>query len=347
MDFGLFIPCHRLDDSVSEREVIERAVAMSVMAEDAGFTTAWFPEHHMIQYIACPSPLMMAIKAAAHTKRIKVGTAIMVLPYYDPRRLAGEIGLADILTEGRLELGFGRGAFKYEFERFGIDETVGALRLRESLEVIHGLLTEEDFSYQGNSVSFAASTSVPRPIQKPHPPIWIAARSPDTVRWAIANGYHQIATPWRDPFERVEKSYQQFAEIEHEVQPMAAPKYAVSRMSFVADTDGAALDAMRVVRQHHRIFTRLFDGTAEVKGGFVTPDPVENEYSEVRLLDNLVAGSPETCVEKLKRYEQVGVDHYIMYAGFLMDHAKTMKSIELFAERVMPFFTNTASNDNG
>ena len=340
MDFGLFIPCHRLDDSVTEREVIGRAIEMAQLAEDAGFTTAWFPEHHMIQYIACPSPLMLAVKTAAHTKQIRVGTAIMVLPYYDPRRLAGEIGLADILTDGRLELGFGRGAFKYEFERFGIDEAIGAARMREGMEVLLGLLTQEEFEYHGESLSFPPSTSVPRPIQKPHPPIWIAARSEDSVRWAIGNGFHQIATPWRDPFERVERSFEQFASLNEEVQPVKRPKYAVSRMSYVADTDGAALDAMKMVTQHHRIFTHLFTGTAQVHGGFTVPDPVENEYSEERLLENLVAGSPDTCVEKLGRYEQLGVDHYIMYAGFLMDHTATMKSIELFAERVMPCFAD-------
>ena len=346
MDFGLFIPCHRLDDSVTQREVMERAIDTAKLAEEAGFTTVWFPEHHMIQYIACPSPLMLAIKVAAHTKRIRVGTAIMVLPYYDPRRLAGEIGLADILTEGRLELGFGRGAFKYEFERFGIDEHSGAARLRENLEVLHGLLTQEEFEYQGETVSFGPSTAVPRPLQQPHPPIWIAARSRNTVQWGLERGYHQIATPWREPFERVADSYAQFTDVKQQVQPATPPKYAVSRMSFVGNTDGEALQAMRVVRQHHRIWTRLFTGSAEVHGGFVVPDPVADEYSEERLFDHLVAGSPERCIEKLRHYERLGVDHYIMYAGLPMDHTATMHSIELFADRVMPSFTNKRTHEH-
>ena len=338
MDFGLFIPCHRLDDATSERDVINRAVAMAEFAEDAGFKTVWFPEHHMIQYIACPSPLMLAIKVAARTQRIRVGTAIMVLPYYDPRRLAGEIGLADVLTDGRLELGFGRGAFKYEFERFGIDEKIGAARMRESMAVIHGLLTQDEFEFHGDNVSFGPSTVVPRTIQKPHPPVWIAARSPETVRWALGHGYHQIATPWREPFERVAQSYEQFSQIQQEVAPCEPAKYAVSRMSLVAESDGAALKAMGVVREHHRIWTRLFDGSAEVRGGFVKPDPVADEYSEERLFDHLVAGSAETCIEKLTRYESLGVDHFIMYAGFPAEHEVTMNSIRLFAEKVMPHF---------
>ena len=267
----------------------------------------------------------------------------MVMPYYDPRRLAGEIGLADILTEGRLELGFGRGAFKYEFERFGIDETIGAARMRENMEVLEGLLTQEEFEYHGETISFGPSTAVPRTLQKPYPSIWIASRSRATVQWALARGYHQIATPWREPFEKVEQSYEQFSDVAREVRPAKPVRYAVSRMTYVGETDEEALRMMRVVTQHHRLFTRLFTGTAEVHGGFTVPDPVENEFSEERLLDNLVAGAPDTCIEKLKRYERLRVDHYIMYAGFPMDHEATMKSIRLFAERVMPNFTANGS----
>ena len=88
----------------------------------------------------------------------------------------------------------------------------------------------------------------------------------------------------------------------------------------------------------HRIFTRLFRNQAEVKGGFTTPDPVADEFTSEQLLANLVAGTPEVVVEKLKQYEALGVDHFIMYAPFGADHALVMKSLRLFAERVMPHF---------
>src|SRR5207249_3723101 len=137
-------------------------------------------------------------------------------------------------------------------------------------------------------------------------------------------------------FSRVEFLYNQFTQLVEELRPARKPKFALSRMTFVGSTDGEALEAMGVVQVHHRIFTRLMRNQATVKGGFTAPEPVEDEYGPERLLANLVAGSPETCVEKLRLYEQLGVDHYIMYAGFPMSHAATMKSIRLFAERVMP-----------
>lgn len=343
MDFGLFVPCHRLDGSYTQKEVVEHALEMVEFADRAGFQVAWFPEHHLVQYIACPSPLMMAVKAAARTRRIRVGSAILVVPYYNPLRLASEIGLADILTDGRLELGLGRGTFQYEFDRFSLNEKVAAQRLREGMDVLEGLLTQDDFEYRGTSLSFGPSTAVPKPLQQPLPPIWVAARSPDSVRWAVERGYNQLATPWREPFEYVETLYGQFARTVDAVRPLRKPKFGLSRMTFVGATDGEALDAMGDVQLNHRIFTRLFTNTATVKGGFTVPDPVENEYTRERLLDNLVAGSPETCVEKLRQYERLGVDHYIMYAGFPLDHATTMRSLRLFAEKVIPCFAETGA----
>ena len=342
MDFGLFAACHRFDESGSTADVYEQALEMVELADEAGFRVAWFPEHHLIHYISCPSPLMMAVQAASRTRRIRLGTAILVIPYYNPLRLAGEIGMADVLTGGRLEIGVGRGAFEYEFDRFGIDETIAAARLRDGMAVVRGLLTQEDFSYQGETCSFGPATAVPRPLQSPHPPIWVAARSPDTITWAIKNGYNLLSTPWREPFSRVEALYAQVRALTAEVATPAPPRFAVSRMTFVGATDGEALDAMQAIRINHRMFTRLFRNQAEVKAGFTTADPVGDEFTPEQLLANLVAGSPETCVEKLKRYEALGVDHFIMYAAFGADHAATMKSLRLFTERVMPHFTSSA-----
>jgi len=344
MDFGLFVACHRFDESPSTSEVYEQALEMVEFADQAGFRIAWFPEHHLIHYISCPSPLMMAVKAASRTTRIRLGTAILVIPYYNPLRLAGELGMADILTGGRLEIGVGRGAFEYEFDRFRIDERIAAARLRDGMAVVQGLLTHDDFSYDGETCSFGPATAVPKPLQTPHPPIWVAARSPDTIKWAIGNGYNLLSTPWREPFSRVETLYRQVQALVAEVKPARLPRFAVSRMTFVGSSDGEALDAMRVIQTNHRIFTALFRNQADVKRGFTAAEPVGDEFTPEQLLANLVAGSPETCVEKLKCYEALGVDHYVMYAAFGADHAATMKSLRLFAERVMPHFAASPSS---
>ena len=339
MDFGLFVACHRFDESTSTSAVYEQALEMVELADEAGFRIAWFPEHHLIHYISCPSPLMFAVHAASRTRRIRMGTAILVIPYYNPLRLAGELGMADVLTGGRLEIGVGRGAFEYEFDRFGIDEKIAAARLRDGMAIVRGLLTQDDFAYTGETCSFGPATAVPKPLQSPYPPIWVAARSPDTIKWAIANGYNLLSTPWREPFSRVEALHAQVQALTAEVKPPARPRFAVSRMTFVGSTDGEALDAMRAIQRNHRLFTGLFTNRADVRSGFASAEPVGDEFTPEQLLGNLVAGSPETCVDKLRRYEALGVDHFIMYASFGADHAATMKSLRLFAERVMPHFT--------
>jgi flavin-dependent trigonelline monooxygenase, oxygenase component len=338
MDFGIFVPFHRMDESGSTPALYEQALEQVRLADAAGFRIAWFPEHHLVHYYSCPSPLMFAVRAAAATRRIRLGTAILVIPYYNPLRLAGELGMADILTDGRLEIGVGRGAFEYEFDRFGIDEHVGAARLREGMEIIHGLLTQDDFAYSGETIRFGPATAVPKPLQRPHPPIWVAARSPETIKWAAQHGYDLLATPWREPFSRVEFLHGNVQRIVDDVRPAKRPRFAVSRMTFVADTYEAALNGMRPIQTSHRIFTKLFRNQATVKGGFTKVEPVEDEFSPEQLLANLVAGTPDMVVEKLRQYEALGVDHFIVYGAVGNEHATTMRSLTLFAERVMPHF---------
>jgi alkanesulfonate monooxygenase SsuD/methylene tetrahydromethanopterin reductase-like flavin-dependent oxidoreductase (luciferase family) len=179
---------------------------------------------------------------------------------------------------------------------------------------------------------------VPKSLQQPHPPIWVAARSPDTIGWALKRGYNLLTTPWRDPFSRIKKHHEQVMQIAAEVGVTKPPKLAVSRMTFVGATDGDALEAMADIQVSHRIFMRLFRNEATVKGGFTLPEPVDDEYSREQLMENLVAGSPATCVEKVRAYEQLGISQFILYGAFGPDHSRTMASLRRFAEQVMPHF---------
>jgi alkanesulfonate monooxygenase SsuD/methylene tetrahydromethanopterin reductase-like flavin-dependent oxidoreductase (luciferase family) len=143
--------------------------------------------------------------------------------------------------------------------------------------------------------------------------------------------------PWRDPFSRISKRYAQVMEIAKAEGIAQPPKLAVSRITY-GKTDGDALDAMADIQVSHCIFMRLFKNQADVKGGFTEPEPVDDEYGREQLLENLVAGSPATCVEKVRAYEQLGVDQFILYGAFGPDHARTMASLRRFAEDVMPHF---------
>jgi alkanesulfonate monooxygenase SsuD/methylene tetrahydromethanopterin reductase-like flavin-dependent oxidoreductase (luciferase family) len=154
----------------------------------------------------------------------------------------------------------------------------------------------------------------------------------------MRRGYNLLTTPWRDPFSRIAKHHAAVMDIAKAEGITTPPKLAVSRMTYVGSSDGDALAAMADIQVSHRIFMRLFKNQAVVKSGFTEPEPVEDEYTKEQLLENLVAGSPATCVEKLSAYEQLGVDQFILYAAFGPDHGRTMASLRRFAEDVMPHF---------
>ncbi len=136
----------------------------------------------------------------APRKHVPIVTAVLVLPFHDMRRLAGEICQADCLTGGRLQLGVGRGAFRYEFDRMGIPFEEAKPRFAESLQVLIKLLSEEEVSWQGTYYNFDTLTITPRPVQRPHPPIWIAALNSESIADATRRGFSVMTTPLRDAF---------------------------------------------------------------------------------------------------------------------------------------------------
>ena len=148
MDFGIFNLMQQRGANVTSAELVDDSIRHTRIAESLGFGRAWFAEHHFSNYSRCPSPLMMVAHAAAVTERIRLGTAVIVAPLHMPARLLGEIGLADSLSGGRLDLGIGNGYQHFEFERFRVDIEERRERLFEMLDMIELGLTEKVFEYR-------------------------------------------------------------------------------------------------------------------------------------------------------------------------------------------------------
>ena len=121
MDFGFYLPCYWPDTSVPMQHMYREMVEQAKFAEDLGFVSFTIPEHHFTNALVHPNPLLSAIKVAEHTRKAALITSTTVLPFHDVRLLAGEIAQADCLTNGRIQIGVGRGAYQYEFERLQID----------------------------------------------------------------------------------------------------------------------------------------------------------------------------------------------------------------------------------
>ena len=151
MEFGIFILMQQRGYHQTSAEVLNAAVEQTVLADQAGFDAAWYAEHHFSNYGLCPSPLMMVTHMAALTKRIRLGSAVCVLPMYHPLRLLAEAGFADTVSNGRLEFGVGSGYQKFEFDRFGVRIEDAPAIFNEFLDVIQLGLTEKGLQLRGEA----------------------------------------------------------------------------------------------------------------------------------------------------------------------------------------------------
>jgi alkanesulfonate monooxygenase SsuD/methylene tetrahydromethanopterin reductase-like flavin-dependent oxidoreductase (luciferase family) len=164
--------------------------------EASGFDIIWFPEHHFTHHYCAPNPLLNIVDLARVTRRVKLGTSVIVVPFHHPLALAEEIGMADHLVDGRLEIGFARGASLYEYDRLGVTDVQAVGRTSECLEILLGIWKQDDdFAFSGRDNEFGPTYVVPRPLQEPRPPIWVAARIPKTLRFCIELGIG-LHTTW-------------------------------------------------------------------------------------------------------------------------------------------------------
>jgi alkanesulfonate monooxygenase SsuD/methylene tetrahydromethanopterin reductase-like flavin-dependent oxidoreductase (luciferase family) len=327
------------------RVVVARALELVKMAEEGGFEIAWTPEHHTIEFTIAPNPFSILTHWAAHTRKIRLGTAIVTAPYWHPIRLAGEAGLLDVVSDGRLELGLGRGAFQYEFDRMagGMPQERGVAYMKEMLPAVKGLW-RGDYEHRGEYWSFPLTTSVPRPLQKPHPPIWVAARDPGTFDWAIKSGAHIQSTPLSRPTAEVKILADKFEEALRNNPGVRRPRFLMLRRTCVCESpDGWKLPVKASI-EYGRYFENLFRNIGVVRGGF--PEPVafekianRGEYEPTNIRECMIFGTPAEVVEKLRLYERCGVDSFCYGASFGLPHEVQKRSLELFIRDVMPHFT--------
>jgi len=342
--FSIAINMMRRRPDVPMETIAAQALEMVVAAEGLGFDIAWAAEHHTIEYTIAPNPLVLIVHWAAHVRRMRLGTAVITAPYWNPLRAAGEIALADILTGGRLEVGFGRGAYQYEFDRMagGMAQERGGDYLRELVPAVQKLW-QGDYAHDGAIWKFPRATSVPKPLQQPHPPLWIAARDPDTYDWTIKHGLDVMATPLSKPDSEVENLAGKLARAVADNPGARRPRFMVLRRTCVyADATDWRVPA-EAAAEDTRVFNGLFYNAAGVVNGFPTamdPGSAAPPSPEV-LRDSLMFGTPDQVIDRIRRYARLGVDHYCYGASFGLPHDFAMRSLELFGREVMPCFRET------
>src|ERR1700752_1437883 len=175
--------------------VYERAIERFEIMDETGYDAVWLAEHHFSGYSVCPSVHMVGTLAAARTQRLRIGTAVSLAPFYNPFRLAEEVALLDVLSGGRGNWGAGRGFERSEFAAFGIAGEESASRFHETVEIVLKAWTNEKLSYEGKYYRYDAVEVLPKPLQAPHPPTWMAATSVTAIEWAAANGFSILMDP--------------------------------------------------------------------------------------------------------------------------------------------------------
>lgn len=349
MKFSISVNLERTSASQDMRDVVRHARTLVRLAEQGGFEIAWAAEHHTVELTVGPNPFTILMDWAAHSSRIRLGTAVVVAPYWHPIRVAGEAALFDLLSEGRLEFGIGRGAFQYEFDRMagGIDQRQGGQHMREMLPVVLALW-RGDVAHEGTLWRFPLATSVPKPLQQPHPPLWVAARDPDTFAWAMASGANILATPLSRPHAEVEALGRRFDETLAKLPRLKRPRLLILRRACVyanADDWRLPVDASIAYSQ---CFDNLFRNAGGVHNGFPAPTDITQvanpaDYQPELVRDNMMFGTPDEVVAKLKLYQALGVDQFCYGASFGLPYEVELKSLELFITRVMPHFTDHPS----
>ena len=345
MKFQLAINMERMDPSIDMNDVARHTLEMVQMADQGGFEIVWAAEHHALEMTIAPNPFQLLTWWAGHTDNIRLGTAVAVAAYWHPINLAGEAAMVDLISGGRLEFGLGSGAYQREFDRMhaGLKQSDAYKYMQEMLPALKGLWAG-DYEHNGEFWTFPTSTSVPKAVQQPHPPIWVAARSPITFDYAVQNNCHVMSWPLTRPFAEAELYRSQLDESIAKHPDSTRPTFALMRHTALYENTAGRDAAITAIQTVLGQFENLFRNLGDVNNGFPKQIPLaeltdREQYNADMLEENLMFGSPEAVIAKLKRYEALGVDDFIYYASLGLGHKEQKRSLELFCNEVMPAFS--------
>ena len=334
-------------------DLYEQRIREVQLEEQLGFRYHFLVEHQGNTAGQWTSPAVFLTALARHTSTIRIGGMIFLLPFYNPLRLAEDAATLDHLSGGRLEFGAGLGTLAHEFERWNIPFEERREIATEALEIIKKAWTEDVLTYEGKYWKFDEALPMPQPYQKPHPPIWFAGRSRESLGYAVANKYRigvafqpdpiaaETFSLWRQLWREAEYDEPMphsiltgsvyVAETDNQAREEAEP-YLVQTFTWGSDRVGYSRHGGRLeensTRQAHPEFVKLFQGMTTGVDFWL-----ENGLAHV--------GSPETVIRRLKKQQELmGFDTFGGSFRFgPIPNELVEKSMRLFANEVMPAFS--------
>ena len=329
---------------VAEKQAFEELLEQILLSERLGFDDAWFAEHHHSDYGMLASPNLIIATLAPRTQHLRFGNLVNVLPLYDPMRLAEECGMLDILTAGRLNVGLGRGVPRDDLKH-GLDRDTAQARFEEGIEILMRAWTGKTFTYSGKAWSYVDIICRPQPLQKPHPPIYYGATSPDSPAMVAQRGWNLALS--RQPLANCARAISSYREerVKH-AQLFGKGDAIMVRDVYVADTDEQAWN--EAVPEITRFWQLATDNVW--RGDSVSPDDLP-KFTErfayfpggltVKRLDEWgtsLIGSPQTVIKQARAMIATARPDSLvgMFSFGGLRHEQVMRSIELFATQVMP-----------
>jgi alkanesulfonate monooxygenase SsuD/methylene tetrahydromethanopterin reductase-like flavin-dependent oxidoreductase (luciferase family) len=340
VEFGTFLLLQSPADEPSA-VVYRHGVEIAQAADELGFRSTWLAEHHFSTYGLLSRPLTFALHLANKTKRIRVGTAVIVVPLHHPLTIAEEIATVDLLSGGRLDIGLGRGYQRYEFERFGRDLAESRQRWDESVDVILLALAGKPFSYDGTFFKIPETSIFPQPLQKPHPPFWVTAQSPESIDATVRRGFNLITGGYGVSIERLREFRATLDARLGEYRPAQPIRIAVQRPVYVAESEAEARRVAEQARWNMRVTLSLRRNYERIEEGRAIPVPFENEPTTDEFLSSFSAiGTPDVCIRQIRRLQEaMGLDIFNCAFSFgELPQDKVLASMRRFARDVMPAF---------
>jgi alkanesulfonate monooxygenase SsuD/methylene tetrahydromethanopterin reductase-like flavin-dependent oxidoreductase (luciferase family) len=344
MRFGFMdhLPCAEWQ---SEGQRYQDILTQIELGDKVGFDTAWLAEIHFFPNVSrIASPLTVLAAAAQRTQRIRLGTAVTLLPLHNPLKIAEDAATVDVLSGGRLELGVGRGAAPSMFAGYNVPIEESRERFEESLTVIRKAWTSDRLTYEGKYLHVKDLQVFPRPVQQPHPPLRIAANSPDTYQIAGRLGLPIFATPLiagsMDKLREYIGAHRTSLPpgVKQDVAVAFPVHTAVSRAQARREVEGSLKHFFMLLEQRRPDIAALPESYQAFQKAIDKLQKIS--YEEVENLGG-VFGDPEYCVERVKALrEEFNMNEFICYfnQGGLVDHAAVKRSMELFAREVIPQF---------
>ncbi len=313
--------------------VYERAMQRIAIMDTSGYDAVWLAEHHFTDYSVCPSVHMMAVHVANQTRNIRVGMAVSLAAFYHPLRLAEEVALLDVLSGGRVNWGAGRGFDPTEFGIFEVPAEESGPRFHEAVEVVLAAWTSERLTWSGPRWQFRNVEVLPKPMQKPHPPVWLAAGSPGALRWSGSKGHSVLLGPHSTFEENAAHRELYRHELETHGHSIAGRDIPMARFVAVAKTDSAAEDVARAGAQW--LVCNYMNSSKATRPespdqAILTMDP-QTKISRY-LSSAIIHGSPSKVIDQIERLREEMHLEYLMLAP--LSHA----SFITFTDEVLPHF---------